>query len=59
MTLVSSTNNSGSDTEFIFMRRPFIYIMNTTDPRIVPWVPPCFNVPQSEKKFWAESGDIT
>ena len=51
MTLVSSANNIGSDTEFILRGRSFIYIMNKRGPRIDPWETPCFNVPQSEKKF--------
>ena len=38
MTLVSSGNNIGSDTEFILRGRSFIYIMNNNGPsRIDPW----------------------
>jgi len=51
MTLVSSANNIGSDTEFILRGRSFIYIMNNRDPRITPWGTPCFSLPQSEKKI--------
>jgi len=51
MTLLSSANNTGSDTEFILRRRSFIHIMNNTGPRIHPWGTPYINVPQSEKKF--------
>jgi len=42
MTLVSSTNNIGSDTEFILRGRLFIYIMNNTGPRIDPCGNPMF-----------------
>jgi hypothetical protein len=57
-TLLPLANNIHSDAEFIFRRRPFIYIyiMNNTDPRIDPWGIPCFSVPQSEKKCRAELG---
>jgi hypothetical protein len=51
MTLVSSANNIGSDTEFIFMRGPFTYIMSTTDPRINPWGTPVSMYPSQRKKF--------
>jgi len=49
MTLVSSANNIGSDTEFILMGRSFIYIMNNGDPTIDTWGAPFFKLPQSEK----------
>ena len=49
MTLVSSINNIGSDTEFL-RERSFIYIMNT-GPVIDPWQTLYVNVTQSEKKF--------
>jgi hypothetical protein len=51
MTLVSSTNNVGSDIEFILRGRPIICIMNNRGPRIYPWGTPYFNVLQPEKKF--------
>jgi hypothetical protein len=34
MTLVSAANNTGSDTEFILMKRSFIHIMSNRGPRI-------------------------
>ena len=43
MTLVSSANSTGSDTELILGGRSFIYIMNNGGPRIHPWGIPCFN----------------
>jgi hypothetical protein len=59
MTLVSLANNIGSDTEFILRGRPFKYIMHNRGPRTDPWRTPCFNVLQSEKKFWALLDDFT
>ena len=59
MTLVLSANNTGSDIDFILRGRFYMYIMNNTDPRIHPWIPPCFIVPQSEKKFLFVFGDFT
>ena len=50
MTLVSSANDIGSDTEFILRGRSFIYIMNNRGPRIDPWGTPCFIVPQLERE---------
>jgi len=50
MTLVSSANDVGSDTEFILRGRSFIYILNNSGPRIDPWGTSCFIVPQLEKK---------
>ena len=58
MTLVLSANNIGSDVEFILRGRSFIYIMNNTGPRIHPWIPPCFIVPQSEEKLLFVFGDF-
>jgi len=49
MTLESSANNIGSDSEFILWGRPLIYILNNIGPRNDPWGTPCFNVHQSEK----------
>jgi hypothetical protein len=49
MTLMSSTNNIGSDKEFILRGRSLIQIMNNKGPRIDPWGTPCFNVTQSQK----------
>jgi hypothetical protein len=51
MTLVSSSNNILSDTEFILRGRSFTYIMNNIGFRIDPWGTSYFIVPQSEKKF--------
>ena len=54
MALVLSANNTVPDTDLILRGRLFmyiyIYIKNNTGPRIHPWIPPCFIVPQSEKK---------
>jgi len=47
MTLLSSTNIIGCDTEFILRGRSFICITNNGDPRIDPWGIPYFIVPQS------------
>jgi len=49
MTLVSSANISGYDTEFILRGGSFIQasIMNNKGPTTDPWGTPCFNVPQS------------
>ena len=58
MTLVSSVNNIGFDTEFIFMRKLFTYIMNNRDLRIYPWGTPCLNLPQSEIKVLVVFGDF-
>ena len=51
MTLVSPTNNTDSETEFILLGRSCIYIMNNRGPRVYPWGTPCFSVPQSQKKI--------
>jgi hypothetical protein len=51
MTLVSSANNIGSDTECIPEGRSFIYIMKNRGPRINPWGTPCFSLPHPEKKL--------
>jgi len=48
MILVSSANDTDSDTEFILRGGHF---MNNTAPRIEPWEIPCFNISQSEKKI--------
>jgi len=53
MTLVSLVY-TGSDTELILRGRSFIYVMNSTDPRIYPWGIPRFIVPHSEKKCSVE-----
>jgi hypothetical protein len=45
MTLVSSANNTGSDTEFNLKGMSFIHIMSNRGPRIYPWETPCFSVP--------------
>jgi hypothetical protein len=50
-TLVSSANNTGSETEFILRGRSFTYIMNNGGPKIDPWETPFFKVPQSKKKI--------
>jgi hypothetical protein len=52
MTLLSPSNNTDSDVEFMLWGRPFIYIMNNKDTRIDLWGSPCFNVPQAEKKIF-------
>ena len=57
--LLSPANNTDSDIEFIFRGRSFICIMNNRDTRIDHWFIPCFNVPQSEKIFLVELGDVT
>jgi len=46
MTLVSSANNIGSETEFILMGRPFIYeyIMNKRHPITDIWGAPAFKL---------------
>jgi len=59
VTVVSSANNIGSDTEFILRGRLFIYIMNNRDHRINPWGTPCFSLPQSETKIRAVLDDLT
>ena len=59
MTLLSPANNSDSDIEFILRRRSITYIMNNRDTRFDPWRTPCFNVPQAEKTFLVELGDVT
>jgi len=59
MTLLSPANYTDSDIEFIFRGRSFICIMNNRDIRIDRWGTPCFNVPQSEKIFLVELGDVT
>ena len=51
MLLVSSTNNMGSDTEFILRGTSFIYSMYIRGPRIDPRETPCFSVPQSGNNF--------
>jgi hypothetical protein len=48
MKLVSSANNTGTDTKFILRGRPIIYIMNYKGPRIYFWGTPSFNVPHFE-----------
>jgi len=48
---IPSSNNTGSDTEFILRGRSFIYIMNNRGPTIDPWGTPCCSVPQPENKF--------
>ena len=50
MTLVSSANNIGSESEFIHRGGSLICILNNRVSRIDPWETPCFIVPQSEKK---------
>jgi len=47
MTLVSSVNNIGSDTEFILRGRSFIQLQTTEAMELIP----NFNKPQSEKKI--------
>ena len=59
MTLVSSVNNIGFDTEFIFRGKLFTFIMNNRGPRISPWGTPCLNLPQSENKVLVAFGDFT
>jgi hypothetical protein len=49
MTLVSSANNTVSDTEFVLRGRTFMNIMNNRGSRTDPWGTPCFNVPQTQK----------
>ena len=54
MTLVSSTNNIGSDTEFILRGRSFINDLLLTR-EALEWSLVkllCFNVPQSEEKLY-------
>ena len=51
MTVISSANNIGSDTEFILRGRSFICNMNNRDPGIGPWGTAFFSVPNSEKKI--------
>ena len=53
MTLISSANNTVSDTEFIRRGMSFIYTMNTREPRIDPWGTPCFEVPPERKKIFS------
>jgi len=59
MTLPSPANNAYSDIEFILRARSFINIMKNRGIRIDPWGTPCFNVPQAEKIFLFELGDVT
>jgi hypothetical protein len=47
--LVSSANNTVSDTECVLWGRTFTNIMNNRGSRIDPWGTPCFSVPQSQK----------
>ena len=49
-TLVLSSNNIVSNTEFILRGRSFIYIINNRTSRIDPWGTPCCIIPHSEKK---------
>jgi hypothetical protein len=49
MTVVSTANNIGSDTEFILRVRSFTDTMNNRGPRTDPWKTPRFSVPQSDK----------
>ena len=58
-TVVSPANNTDSDIKFILRGRSFICIMNKRDTRIDRWGIPCFSVPQSEKIFVVELGDVT
>jgi hypothetical protein len=54
MTLVSSANKIGSNTEFILRGRLFIYIYIYYEQQALELILVeirCFNVPQSEKKF--------
>ena len=50
MTLLSSTNTTSYDREFILWRRSLINIMNNRGPRIDPWGIPYFNFPPFRKK---------
>jgi len=59
MTLASSGNNTSSDAELIVRGRSIIHIINNRGPTTDPWGTPCFNIPQSEKNFWAILGDFT
>jgi len=58
-TLVSSANNTVSDTEFVLWGRTLMNIMNNRGSRIDPWGTPCFNLPQPQEKFWAVLHDFT
>jgi hypothetical protein len=51
MTLVSSANIIGYDTEFILRGKSFIHIMNIRGPRTDPLGTSFFKIPQLEKKF--------
>jgi len=57
--LLSSANNTGSETEFILRGKSFIYITNNGGPEIDPWLTPFFKVPQSQKKILVVLGDFT
>jgi len=59
MMLPSPANNTYSDIEFNLRGRSFKYIMSNIGARIDPWGTPFFNVPQAEKNFSVELGDIT
>ena len=61
MTIVSSANNIGSDTQFILKGSSFtgICILNKRSPRIDPWGTPNFSVSQSQKNVLVVSGDFT
>jgi len=59
MMLLLPANNTYSDIEFILRGRSFICIMKNRGTRIDPWGTPCFNVPQAEKNFLIELGDVT
>ena len=48
MTLVSSVNNIIFKGSFSYIQT---YIINNRGPIIDPWGTPCFNTPQTEKKF--------
>ena len=61
MTIVSSANNIGSDTQFILKGSSFtgICILNKRSPRIDPWGTPTFSVSQSQKNVLVVAGDFT
>jgi hypothetical protein len=49
MTLVSSANNIGCDTELILEGMSVIHIMNNSGPGTDPWGTSCFNVTHTKK----------
>jgi len=59
ITLVSSANNTGSDTEYILGGGSFTYATNNRGPKIDPCGTACFNAHQLEKKVLTELGDVT